>query len=244
MSQNLGLLLGLLGGLLLMPDQSIAQPVSSSDPTGLVPSVVTTGTATLKVAPDLAFVSLATSARAPQPAAAQRQSADAMAAVRKALRAASIADDRIRTTRYDVQPQFDYVNGRQVSRGYLASNAIEVRIEDLDRVGAVLDAVVGAGATEISGIHFDVKNRGALEAEALKQAVAAARVKADAAAAGAGRTVEAILRIDEAGADVQFPQPGLLRMTADRAAAEPTPIAPGEIEVTARVTLTARLNRP
>lgn len=218
-----------------------AQPVS---PTGPPPGgvVVTTGEATLKAAPDRAFVSVATSARAQTPVLAQRQIAEAMAAVFKVLRGTGIADAAIRTVRYDIQPQFDYVNGKQVSRGYQATNAVEVQVDALDRLGAVLDAVAGAGATDVGGIRFDLKNRATLERDALTQAVASARAKADAAAAGVGRSVDAILRIEESGARLETPSPAMMRMGVDRAAVEPTPISPGEIEVTSRVTLTARLN--
>lgn len=229
--------------LMVWAQAAAAQPAPPAGPPQAA-IVVTTGEATLKAAPDRAFVSVATSSRAQTPTAAQRQSADALAAVFKVLRGSGIADAAIRTVRYDIQPLFDYVNGKQISRGYQATNAVEVQVDALDRLGVVLDAVVGAGATEVGGVRFDLKNREALERDALKQAVASARAKADAAAAGASRSVESILRIEESGVRLETPQPVMIRMAADRAAAEPTPVSPGEVEVTSRVTLTARLNQP
>lgn len=232
----------MVGGLVQVSSAQPVLPPGGQPPAA--PTVVTMGEATLKAAPDTAFVSLSTSARAQAPAVAQRQSADAMASVRKALQSRGISDQAIRTVRYDVQALYDYVNGKQVSRGYQATNAIEVRVDALDSVGAVLDTVVGAGATEVGGVRFDLRDRAGLEREALKQAVAWARAKADAAAAGVGRSVDGILRIEESGARFESPQPVMMRMAADRVAAEPTPISPGEIEVTARVVLTARLSEP
>ena len=97
-------------------------------------------------------------------------------------------------------PEFDYANGRQTFRNYLARNTVEVRLDDIDRVGIVIDAAAAGGATTITGIRFDVRNRAALERDALRQAVADARARADAAAAGAGATIDRIVRVEEDGA--------------------------------------------
>jgi hypothetical protein len=205
------------------------------------PVVVTTGTAVVRAAPDLAFAGLSATGRAKAPAQAQRQSADAMSAVRKALAAAGVADTDVRTVRYDLQPEYDYADGRQTLRGYAATNAIEVRVRALDRLGDLVDRAVGAGATEVTGIRFDIADRSVLERQALAEAVADARAKAEAAAKGAGLTVTAIVRIEE-GTGRGEPGPVALAMRV-QAAAEATPMAPGELEIRATVTLTAGLSR-
>ena len=64
-------------------------------------------------------------------------------------------------------------------------------------MGEILDLAVGSGATSVSGVRFDLKDRAAAEREALKRAVADARARADAAAAGAGVKVDRVLRIEE-----------------------------------------------
>ncbi len=108
----------------------------------------------------------------------------------------------------------------------------------MTRVGVVLDSAGAGGATSIGGIRFDVRNHDVLEREALRQAVADARARADAAAAGAGRTIDRVVRIQEEGAP-EIPRP-MMRMApaADLAA---TPITPSSVEIHARVTLTAAL---
>ena len=93
-------------------------------------------------------------------------------------------------------------------------------------------------AFDAGGIRFDVRNRETLEREALRQAVADARARADAAATGAGRTIDSVVRIEEVGVP-DFPRP-MMRMAAQDAAVS-TPIAPSTIEIHARVTLTASL---
>ena len=100
------------------------------------------------------------------------------------------------------------------------------------------DAAGSGGATSIGGIRFDVRNREVVERDALRQAVADARGRADAAAAGAGRTIDRVIRIQEEGMP-EVPRPMMRMAVADQAA--PTPITPSSVEIRARVTLTAVL---
>ena len=213
-----------------------AQPPRAPQP----PTVVTNGQATVKRAPDRAFVSFATETRASKPDQAQKENARAMEKVRGELRDNKIADDAIRTTSFNLREDVDWVNGKRVPRGYVVSNVIEVRVDALDTVGSLLDQVVGAGATSVGGIRFDLKDRVGAEREALRLAVADARARAEAAAAGAGVRIVSVLTIEEQGAaEVPRPMP-MMRMEAAMAAdAPPTPVAAGEIEIQATVRLTA-----
>jgi uncharacterized protein YggE len=202
------------------------------------PVVVTNGQATLTAMPDRAFVTIAAESRSRNSADAQRQNAEAMTAVMQKLQQAAVAKDAIRTIAYDLQPEFDYANGHQTLRGYVARNTIEVQVDIIDRVGAVLDAAGSGGATSINSIRFDVKNRAALERDALRQAVVDARARADAAAAGAGKTIDRVVRIEEERPS-SIVRPMARMASADAVVA--TPIAPSTVEITARVTLTAGL---
>jgi uncharacterized protein YggE len=89
------------------------------------PVIVTTGEGVVKMAPDRAWVTIAAESRAKSPREAQRANADAMKAVLDKLKALGLPSDAIRTAGYDLQPQFDYVNGKQSLRDYLARNTIE-----------------------------------------------------------------------------------------------------------------------
>jgi hypothetical protein len=204
------------------------------------PVIVTMGEGVVKLAPDRVWVSITAESRAKSPRDAQRANADAMSAVLARLKSAGVAADAIRTSGYDLQPEFDFVNSRQTLRGYVARNAVEVRVDDLARIGEVLDLAVGSGATSISGIRFDLKDRAAADREALRRAVIDARGRADAAASGAGVHVERVLRIEESRGFVQEPRP-VMMMRAGVAAADSAqpPVAPGELEVRAIVTMTS-----
>jgi uncharacterized protein len=212
-------------------------PVTSAEPV-----VVVMGEGLVTAIPDRAWITIGAESRAPSPREAQSRNTELMRPVQEKLRAAGIPADAIRTTGYDVQYEWDFVNGKRVGRGYVARNAIEVRIDTIDRVGEYLEIAVGSGATSLNGIRFDMKDHAKLEREALRMAVSDARAKADAAAAGAGRSVDRILRVDEQGtASPPMPVP-YLRQAAQSAAADAAPpIAAGQMEVRARVTVTAVL---
>jgi uncharacterized protein YggE len=122
----------------------------------------------------------------------------------------------------------------------VARNTIEVRVDDLDRAGDVIDLSVQTGATSVSGVRFDLKNRDAQEREALRMAVADARARADAAVSGAGVSIDRVIRIEEQR-DTYYPPQPRLAMMREEAQSPQTPIAPGQIEIRARVTLTAAL---
>jgi uncharacterized protein len=215
------------------------QPTPPAEPT-----VIMTGEGTVQAVPDRAWVTISAESRASSAREAQKRNTDAMTPVIDKLKAAGIPADAIKTIGYDVQYEWDYVNNRRVGKGYVARNTIDVRIDTVDRVGEYLEIAAGSGATSLGGIRFDLKDRAKLEREALRLAVADARGKADAAAAGAGRAIDRIMRIDESGG---YPGPipvdrMMMREAAQGAVAgAPPPISAGQTEIRARVTITAVL---
>ena len=217
----------------------VAPVVATAQEPRAEPVVVTSGEGLIQAVPDRAWVSIAAESRAPNPRDAQRRSAEAMTSVQGKLRGAGIAADAIRTVAYDLQEEWDVVKDRRVSRGYVARNTIEVRVDAIDRVGEVLEMAVGSGATAVRGIRFDLKDRARLEREALRLAVADARARADAAAAGSGHTVARVVRIAEQGVVSRPSVP--FRAAREALQSDAPPISAGQMELRAQVTLTAEL---
>lgn len=205
-------------------------------------TVVTRGEATVRRAPDRAYVDLAVETRAQTPKEASARNAQLMTAVQQKIRALGLDAEALQTRGYHLNPEFDYINGRQVARGYTARNQIEVRVDRLEQLPEVIDTAIAAGATNAGAVRFDLRERDSLERQALKLAVADARARADAAAEGAGMSIARVLKIEE-GDRVGIPPP-MPYMAAARAEMKQdvaTPIAAGEIEIRATVTLTAEL---
>ena len=223
-----------------LPAPAGAQSASPADPNS--PAITTTGEAVVRRVPDRAFIDISVESRAKTPREAQAQNAGAMSTVQQKLRAANLAPDAVRTTGYGVEPEFDFVSGRRVLRDYLARNAIEARLDDLNRVGEIVDLAIGSGATSVGDVRFDLKDRRAAEREALGMAVADARARADAIAVAAGRSILSVWRIiDEGAASPPGPRPMMMATRAGGGEGAPTPISAGDIEIRARVTLMALL---
>jgi uncharacterized protein YggE len=205
------------------------------------PHVVTSGQGVVQAIPDRAWISIGAESRASTAREAQRLNTVAMTPIIEKLKAAGIPADAIKTIGYDVQYEWDFVNNKRVGRGYVARNTVEVRLDAVERAGEILEIAGSSGATSLGGIRFDLKDRTKLEREALRLAVADARGKADAIAAGAGRSIERILRIEEQGVS-GGPVPMYRREMAVQAqAAGPPPIEAGQTELRAQVTMTAIL---
>lgn len=206
------------------------------------PVVVASGQGIVLAIPDRAWITISAESRAPSPREAQRLNAEAMRPVQDKLRAAGIPAEAIRTVSYDVQYEWDFVNNKRVGRGYVARNTIDVRIDAIDRVGEYLEIAAGSGATALGGIRFDLKEQAKLEREALRLAVLDARAKADAAAAGAGRSIDRILRVEEQGVDVPPMPVRMMRQAPQAALADATPpISTGQMEIRARAVVTVVL---
>lgn len=203
--------------------------------------VVVSGEGLVKSAPDQAWVTLVVESRSRNSRDAQSQTSQTMTAVQQKLAGAGIPKDAIRTIAVDLNIDAEWVNGRQVPKGYVSRNVIEVRIDDVAKVGDVMDAAVASGVTAVQGVRFDLKQRESLEREALKRATADARQRAEAAAAGAGRAIDRVIRVEEPGARPMPPPQQMMMMRQVAADQAQTPVVAGEIEIRANVTLTATL---
>ena len=207
---------------MLIPVAAAAQQVTPADP----PLVVSSGEGVVEAAPDRAWITITAESRAGNPRDAQRRNAEAMTPVLDKLRASGISSDAIRTLGYDLQQEWDYVNNQRVSKGYVARNTVDVRVDNIDRVGELLELAVGSGATSVGGVRFDLKDRKKLEREALRLAVEDARGRAEAVAAGAGRSIDRVLRIDAVNSG-GGPIPLQRIAFAREAASDAPPIATG-----------------
>jgi uncharacterized protein YggE len=218
---------------------SPARAQSAAVAAGDAPVIVAQGEASVKRAPDVAWAQIAVESRASKPEAARQKAADAMTSVMAALKR-TLPADAIRTSGFSVEPEMEYSGGSSQIKDYVARNQIEARVDDLEKLAGVLDASVSSGATTVSGVRFDVKARAQYEREALRLAVEDAMGRAQAMAAGAGRSVGPLLRVQEQRASVGpvFRSAQSMGRGGGTAAVVETPVAPGEIEIRGVVTVT------
>jgi len=150
----------------------------------------------------------------------------------------------IQTSQISLSPVYESGRGRDVPSivGYRASNTVMVRVDDVTRVGDVVDVAVAHGANEAMGVSFLLRNPERAQLEALRRAVATARAKADAVAGAMGMKVERVEEVSEQGAEPPRPvyARGVEMMAMDAA---PTPVEAGQITIRAQVTMTCRLGQ-
>lgn len=203
-------------------------------------SVTTSGQAHVRLAPDRAWVTVGIEARAEKPQEAQKRAAEVMNRIRTQLAALGIPDEGIRTVSFSVNADWDFANNRRRLRGYIVSNLVEVRIDDLTKVAEVLDRSIAAGGNAIHGVRWDLQNREKADRDALRQAVEDAKQRAEVAIAAAGARLGPVLRITEHRMDSPRPMDMVMMRQAAAPVAPPmpeTPISPGEIEIRATATV-------
>ncbi len=215
-------------------------PVIAQEPKD-PPSITTQGQASFKLQPDIAWVTVMSEARASKPGDAQQKAAEAMVSVQAALKGLGLAANAFKTSQYSLQPEMEYIAGSSRVKGYLARHALEVRVDEISKLGAVIDAAGASGAASVSGMRFDVKNRATVELEALTAAAKEALVRARAIAAGFGREIGNIISVQEQRLYSAQPMERSFAMAGaggrGGAPAPQTPVETGEIEVRAMMTV-------
>ncbi len=186
--------------------------------------------------PDTTLIDLGVAVVRPTVAEATAEGAAAAHRLVEALVAAGVAADDIHTSRYSLQPEYDYSGSEQRLRGYRLANTVTARVRDVSATGAVLDAATAAGgdATVVDGIRFSLADSAALVSTARAAAWESARAKASELAALAGSALGAVVAINEGGGQ-EAPRP--LFAAAKMAAEAAPPILPGETTVTVPLTV-------
>jgi uncharacterized protein YggE len=219
-----------------------AQAVAGSGARGSA-RVVVTGEAVVQAQPDTAALTLAVVTQNASASEAQAENASKTEAVVRAVRAAAGAGAEVRTSGYSLQPQYAYKEGVPPSiTGYIARNAITVTMGELPRVGPVIDAATRAGANNVEGLSFTLRNDEQARMRALAEATRGAQAKARAVAQTLGGRVLRVVEVQEAGAvrprvPVYMAEFGRSAGTAQA----PTPVEPGSLEIRAQVQLVAEV---
>lgn len=211
-------------------------PVPVAPVEGTLLDITARGTTTR--VPDIAVISAGVVTQAPDAASAMRENAARMDRVIAALKRAGVAERDISTSNISLNPQYRYQEREApVITGYQATNMVTVRFRDIERSGAILDALVTLGANQINGPDLRIDKPEAALDEARLEAVKEARARAELYAKAAGLRVHRIVSISESG-DFGMPvPPPMARMEAMNGAAQ-SKVVPGEQEVA--VTLSVR----
>jgi uncharacterized protein len=202
------------------------------------------GDSEAKVSPDTALVSFSVVTESTQAVTAQKENARKSEAVQRALEAlAGNAKIEVKTSDYSLRPAYSYDRSPPRIRGYSVRNTVAVSIDDLERLGDLIDAATAAGANSVEGIEFVVGTESPAQGEALALAAKQAMAKAEAIAAAMNGYIVRIVHSTEGGIDPLYTLSAyesegryaarLMANTAEHS----TPVKSGPLDVRSKVVL-------
>lgn len=208
-----------------------------------VSSIRVTGEARVSARPDRVQIDVGVSSQAEHSAQAAADNAREVAAVLAALRPAAGPGAEIKTISYSLSPNYQYHPGGEppTLTGYTALNVVRVTLDDLGRMGNVIDAATRAGANRVQGIQFTLRDQDAVRAEALREAAVRARADADVLASALGVKILRVLTVEESSPRLLPIRPVAMAGMRAAAAEVATPVEEGTLDVTADVTLSVEV---
>jgi uncharacterized protein YggE len=202
--------------------------------------VQVTGSGKATATPDVVRLALGVTCDGDDVSSALRLVGERVQAIGTASRSQDVRAGDISSTGAGVHPRYDRDGQRVV--GYQAFHRLGVMVRDVDRVGAVVDAVAGVAGNSLSvdSIQLDLSDVSALQDEARSAAFLDARAKAGQYAALSDAVLGEVLSVVE-GAVGGGPARPMMRM-AMASADSAMPVEAGEQTVTAAVTVTWALD--
>jgi hypothetical protein len=199
------------------------------------------GDATITAKPDRARISVGVQTDGPTAEAASSENATQVSHVLTAVKGTLGNGGEVKTENYSVSPQFEYPKNGGPGKvvGYRANNIVAITIDDLKLVSKIIDLATGSGANNIEGIAFQLKDPAAVQARALAEAAAKARVNGEAIAKALNLRVVGVLQAEASGgAPPVRPMFMAARGMATMEAKQATPVEAGNLEIQASVTVT------
>jgi len=231
----------------LMVSLAAAAPLAAqavSAPAATLSSIRVTGDARVSAQPDRVQIDLGVQTQAQLSQQAASANARQLDAVLAAVRKAAGPGAQLKTVSYSLSPNYQYHpgGGEPTITGYTALNVVEVVLDDLARIGDVIDAATRSGANRVQGIQWTLRDQDAVRAQALREAATRAHAEAEVLAGALNLRILRVLTVEESSPQIV---PLRVHMAAARAAVSaaevPTPVEAGTLDVSANVALTVEV---
>ena len=197
------------------------------------------GSVTREVAPDTAFVNVGVTTQGKTAEEARNANAEIVNNVIVSLANMGISKEDVKTVGYNLYPEYsDAAKGKRIITGYSMNYSLNVKVENLDKIGAVIDQMFADGANTFNGVTFTVSNRKELEREMLALAVKNAEEKAGIVASAGGRTLGKLVAANVGsvgGMDYSDSNYETIALYKSAAGSAPTKIMAGNLKVSADV---------
>ena len=215
---------------------------SANKPAEQIRSITVSGSGTASAAPDQASFNVSVTTQEWVAKTASDENAVIMTKVHDALAAAGVKAEDMSTSGYSIVRNDTWSNGRSWPGKYSVRNSYDIVLHDPSTAGAVIDAAVAAGATEVSSLSYSVSDTEALLRQARTAAVQQAHDTASLLAGSSGCRLGEVITISENSG--YYPRLANTMMKTSAVMAESdaaTPLSAGKTELSASVTVTYAL---
>jgi uncharacterized protein YggE len=207
-----------------------------------IPGVSATGTGKATGKPDVAVLSLGVMTQAQTVQEANTQAQAAMDNLLNSLRSSGVEVEDIQTQYFNISPLYgnSFAPDRQPQiTGYQVSNAVSVKVRNIDEVSGIIDSAVGAvgDPLQVNGISLTIDDPTALQDAAREDAIDVAKEKGQKLAQLAGVGLGDPIFVSEESAFTSPPSPAYDARLLEAQTTGSTPISPGELEVQVTVRL-------
>ncbi|MBQ6976005.1 MAG: SIMPL domain-containing protein [Selenomonadaceae bacterium] len=209
-----------------------------------VPTISVTGEGVVEAPPDSATISVGVVSRDKDATKVQGDNAKAATKIINSIVALGIDRKNIRTGNYNFRQNFrNDENNRRVFDCYEVTNTVTISVNDLNKVGKVIDAALSNGANEIDSLNFGLRDREKFQSEALRLAVLDAQKKAEIAAAALGKAIVGVRSVSINSASIVAPRSERFAMMSSNDRAFDTPIESGTLSCSASVQVYFEISR-
>jgi len=207
-----------------------------------VRTVTVSGTGTVDLAPDIAYIQLGVHTDAATAAEAVAANNAQTQKVIEALKGLGIAEKDIRTVNFSIWPNQIYTpDGQPGELRYAVDNTVYVTVRDLKSLGDMLDGVIAAGVNTVQSIQFDVADKQAALKQARADAVKQAQQQAQELAEAAGLQLGELQSVSFAESSMPIDLYGRGGGGGGAAVEAAVPVQPGQVTVTASVNMSYQI---
>jgi uncharacterized protein YggE len=204
-------------------------------------TITVSGSGELKVAPDIATLTVSVQTKGETAKSAQAANAAEMESVQKVLYTDyKLAKKDVKSGGFTVYPEYVYeANTTPKITGYVATHTLQIVYRNIPNIGTFLDSLTANGINQVGGIQFGTEKQQAYELQAIELAMANAKAKAVKIAATEGRKVKTVLQVTQQSTNYpSWSNPIYSKVGAVADKSVETSIAEGEISLSTSVTVT------
>jgi len=198
------------------------------------------GEGKISAAPNIAQISASIVTQSSNSKTAQDQNSQKSKSVTDFLKKQGVDEKDIKTSGYNIYPQYNYTGGQQNITGYQVTQGYDIKVRDLTKISTILDGLVSAGANQVNNLGLQIENSDELMAQAREKAIEAAKKKANELKDQVGIKLGRIVNFAENSGGYPVPMYSYAKAEGMGGGGGPD-ISTGQNEITVSVTLTYQI---